>query len=163
MPAKKKNKKKKQITKRAKPKAAKRKVIRAKARKPAPKKTAKPAPKKTAKPAPKKTAKPAPKKTARPAAKKKAKKVAAKRPRAPREFPVNPPEAQSGRLAGDLQGLPRSEDAEAESVAELVEEGNAFEAGILSGVEAADAEDANEVETHEVSEDDVPGEYLDEE
>lgn len=63
--------------------------------------------------------------------------------------------------SGDLQGLSRREDADSESVEELVEEGNAFEAGVVTGVEEADDADEREVHTHEVPEDDVPGEYLD--
>ena len=43
---------------------------------------------------------------------------------------------------------------------ELLEEGNAFEAGIVQGIEEADDSD-EEVLTHEVLADDVPGEYLD--
>jgi hypothetical protein len=50
----------------------------------------------------------------------------------------------------------------AESVDELIDEGNAFEAGVVSGVEEAGNEDGREVHTREVPEDDVPGEYLDE-
>jgi hypothetical protein len=42
----------------------------------------------------------------------------------------------------------------------LMEEGNAFEADVVSGVEEADNADEQEVHTHEVPEDDVPGEYL---
>jgi hypothetical protein len=90
------------------------------------------------------------------------KKVAAKRRSAqPKTFSVKRPQARSGRQSGDLQGLSRIEGPDSESVAELLEEGNTFEAEVLSGVEAADA-DEGEVETHEVPEDDVPGEYLDE-
>ena len=63
--------------------------------------------------------------------------------------------------SGDLQGLSRVEQADSESVDELVEEGNVFEAGAVAGVEEADDEDTREVHTHEVSEDDVPDEYLD--
>jgi hypothetical protein len=48
-------------------------------------------------------------------------------------------------------------------VDELVEEGNLFEAGAVAGVEEADDADEREVQTHEVSEDDVPDEYLDKE
>jgi len=55
------------------------------------------------------------------------------------------------------------ERADSESVDELLEEGNAFEAGVVSGVEDADNADGKEVRTREVLEDDVPGEYLDEE
>jgi hypothetical protein len=67
----------------------------------------------------------------------------------------------SGRYAGDLQSLSRAEEADSESVDELVEEGNVFEAGAVAGVEEADSEDEREVHTHEVPEDDVPEEYLD--
>lgn len=67
------------------------------------------------------------------------------------------PESQSG----DLQGLSDVEAADSESVDELLEEGNAFEADVVSGVERAGNENQKEVRTHEVPEDDVPGEYLD--
>jgi hypothetical protein len=43
----------------------------------------------------------------------------------------------------------------------LLEEGNAFEAGVVSGVERAGERGEKEVHTHEVPEDDVPDEYLD--
>ena len=68
--------------------------------------------------------------------------------------------ARSGGQSGDLQGLSNREGAASESVDELLEEGNAFEADVVKGVE--DAGDEGEVHTHEVPEDDVPGEYLDE-
>lgn len=71
--------------------------------------------------------------------------------------------ARSGRQAGDLQGLSHEEGADSESVNDLLEEGNAFEADVVAGVEAAEDSDEQEVRTHEVPEDDVPGEYLDEE
>jgi hypothetical protein len=61
----------------------------------------------------------------------------------------------------DFEGLSRAEQADSESVDELVEEGNVFEAGAVAGVEAADDEDTKEVRTHEFPEDDVPEEYLD--
>ncbi len=63
--------------------------------------------------------------------------------------------------AGDLQGLSRRERADSESVDELLEEGNAFEADAVQGVEEADDSGTREVHTHEVPEDDVPEEYLD--
>ena len=69
--------------------------------------------------------------------------------------------AVSARQSGDLQGLSRAEQANSESVDELVEEGNVFEAGAVAGVEEADDQDTREVHTHEVPEDDVPDEYLD--
>ena len=65
--------------------------------------------------------------------------------------------------SGDLQGLSNAETVDSESVGELVEEGNAFEADIVAGVEDAGRHDEREVRTHEVPEDDVPGEYLDKE
>jgi hypothetical protein len=71
--------------------------------------------------------------------------------------------ARSAGQSGDLQGLSNSASADSESVDELIEEGNAFEAEVVSGVEAADRGDEEEVHTHEVPEDDVPGEYLDKE
>jgi hypothetical protein len=67
--------------------------------------------------------------------------------------------ARSGGQSGDLQGLSNREGADSESVDELLEEGNAFEADLVKGVE--DAGDEGEVHTHEVPEDDIPGEYLD--
>jgi len=67
--------------------------------------------------------------------------------------------ARSGGQSGDLQGLSDRGRASSESVDELLEEGNAFEAEIVKGVE--DVADEKEVHTHEVPEDDVPGEYLD--
>ena len=51
--------------------------------------------------------------------------------------------------------------ADSESVEELAEEGNAFEANAIYGVESARDPDVEEVITHEIPEDDVPGEYLD--
>jgi hypothetical protein len=70
---------------------------------------------------------------------------------------------RSGGQSGDLQGLSDIDRADSESVDELLEEGNAFEAGIVEGVEEAGDRDGSEVHTREVPEDDVPGEYLDEE
>ena len=65
--------------------------------------------------------------------------------------------------SGDLQGLSNVEGADSESVDELLEEGNAFEADAVKGVEDAEDADEGEVRTHEVPQDDVPGEYLDRE
>jgi hypothetical protein len=56
--------------------------------------------------------------------------------------------------SGDLQGL------DSQRVEELIEEGQAFEAGVISGIEDAPDADVAEVTTREVPEDDVPGEYL---
>jgi len=68
---------------------------------------------------------------------------------------------RSAGQAGDLQGLSDSADADSESVDELIEEGNAFEAEVVEGVENVPDADEGEVRTHEVPEDDVPDEYLD--
>jgi hypothetical protein len=69
--------------------------------------------------------------------------------------------ARAGAGGGDFQGVSTVEDADSESVEELLEEGQAFEAGIVSGVEDAANADETEVTTHEVPQDDVPGEYDD--
>jgi N utilization substance protein A len=69
----------------------------------------------------------------------------------------------SAGQSGDLQEISNKAGADSESVQELIEEGNAFEAAAISGVENANSEDADvsEVHTHQVPEDDVPAEYLD--
>lgn len=67
--------------------------------------------------------------------------------------------ARSAGQSGSLQGLSDIESADSESVDELIEEGNAFEAEVVKGVE--DAPDEQEVHTHQVPEDDVPEEYDD--
>ena len=112
-----------------------------------------------------------PKKVAKkkPASKREEKKKVAAAKRAPRKskqvgevaFPPESRRPRSGEQSGDLQGLSRLEAADSESVDELVEEGNAFEADVVAGVESAGDADEKEVRTHEVPEDDVPGEYLD--
>ena len=71
------------------------------------------------------------------------------------------PGARSGEQAGDLQGLSNVQGADSESVDELLEEGNALEADVVTGVEDAGGADEREVRTHEVPQDDVPEEYLD--
>src|SRR5712692_5634435 len=71
--------------------------------------------------------------------------------------------SRSGEQSGDLQGLSNVQGADSESVQELLEEGNAFEAEVLKGVEDSGDRSGREVRTHEVLEDDVPGEYLDKE
>jgi hypothetical protein len=122
----------------------------------------KPAAKK--KPAPKK--KVAPKKKA--AAKKKPvrRKIRAANTRATSQI-ANPAEPRNRRglgsdsagQSGDTQKLSRTEDVDSESVEELVEEGQDFEAEVVSGVENAKDPDQGEVTTREVPEDDVPLEY----
>jgi len=69
--------------------------------------------------------------------------------------------SRSGVQSGDLQGLRDIESADSESVNELLEEGNAFEADVVAGVEHASDDEGREVQTHEVLEDDVPEEYQD--
>jgi hypothetical protein len=64
-------------------------------------------------------------------------------------------------MSGDLQGLPETEHLDSQNLLELIEEGNAFEANALTGVEDAEDNEGKEVHTREVPEDDVPGEYLD--
>ncbi len=63
----------------------------------------------------------------------------------------------SAGQSGDLQGL------DSEEVTELLEEGQSFDAGIISGIEDAPPADEGDIRTREVLEDDVPLEYLDEE
>ena len=78
-------------------------------------------------------------------------------------FSPEGPGTRSGRQSGDLQGLSSVQGADSESVDELLEQGNAFEADVVTGVEDAGNADEKEVRTHEVPQDDVPGEYLDKE
>jgi hypothetical protein len=97
--------------------------------------------------------------------------VAGKKPakatgRQSRSFSVDTIELQEERSrsagqSGDLQGLSGRKGAASESVDELLEEGNSFEAGIVSGVEEAGDDEEKEIRTREVPEDDVPEEYLD--
>lgn len=68
--------------------------------------------------------------------------------------------ARSGGQSGDLQGLSNREGADSESVGELLEEGNAFEAEVIKGIEDVPDADEGEIRTREVPEDDVPDEYL---
>jgi len=65
--------------------------------------------------------------------------------------------------SGDMQGLSDEEDSDSESVQELLEEGQYYEASVLSGIENAPDADVSEVTTKQVPEDDVPAEYLNEE
>jgi hypothetical protein len=68
---------------------------------------------------------------------------------------------EAGGQSGDTEGLSRAELAASESVEELLEEGQAFEAGIVDGVESAPDADRGPIRTREVPEDDVPEEYID--
>ncbi len=67
----------------------------------------------------------------------------------------------SAGQSGDLQGISDEADADSESVKELLEQGNAFEADAVDGVQNAKDPDVAEVTTREVPEDDVPEEYRD--
>jgi hypothetical protein len=69
--------------------------------------------------------------------------------------------ARAGAGGGDFQGISVVEDVDSESADELLEEGQAFESGVVSGVENAPDPDESEVVTHEVLQDDVPEEYED--
>ena len=68
----------------------------------------------------------------------------------------------SGGQSGDTQGLSDVAEAGSESVEELVEEGQSFEAEVIAGVEDAPDADEGEVRSKQVPEDDVPSEYLEE-
>ena len=93
-----------------------------------------------------------------------AKSGSAPRPKAQRQTRdsvFEEPRRERARLGdADSQGLSAKEGADSESVEELLEEGNAFEAGVVEGVEQADDADEREVRTREFPEDDVPEEYL---
>jgi N utilization substance protein A len=66
----------------------------------------------------------------------------------------------SAGQSGDTQGLSDEAEAGSESVEELIEEGQAFEAQVIAGVENAPDADEGEVRPKQVPEDDVPPEYL---
>ena len=72
---------------------------------------------------------------------------------------VNPGPNSAGQ-SGDTQGLSNIEEADSESVEELIEEGQSYEAAVISGVQNAPDADAAEVTTKQVPEEDVPAEYL---
>jgi hypothetical protein len=72
------------------------------------------------------------------------------------------PDPTSAGQSGDTQGLSGVAQASSQSVEELVEEGQYFEAAVIEGVENAPPADLAEVKTKEVPEDDVPPEYGDE-
>ena len=70
-------------------------------------------------------------------------------------------ESARRRRIGDLQGISMRDRADSESVGELLEEGQTLEAEAVQGIEDALDADQGEIRTHEVPEDDVPEEYLD--
>jgi hypothetical protein len=65
----------------------------------------------------------------------------------------------AGGQSGDIEGLSSVADADSESVEELLEEGQSYEAEVVRGVEDSPDPDESEVFTKEVPEDDVPEEY----
>jgi len=67
----------------------------------------------------------------------------------------------TGGQSGDIQGISGRAGTDSESVTELLEEGQTFEAEAVSGVENAADPDVSEVVTHQFPEDDVPEEYQD--
>lgn len=67
--------------------------------------------------------------------------------------------ARSAGQSGDTQGLSAAPNVDSESVEELMEEGQSFEAEVLNGIERVPDPDEEEVRTREVPEDDVPEEY----
>jgi hypothetical protein len=82
-------------------------------------------------------------------------KHAKRRPRGPNSFDTAAaPDAEglgpgAGGQSGDTQGISRAEDVDSESVEELVEEGQSYEAEVVSGVEDALDPDQGEVRTRE--------------
>ena len=89
----------------------------------------------------------------------------------PKSTPISPvprtrrpePEAGPGSAgqSGDTQGLPEREDVENESVRELVEEGQYYEASLVDAVENAPPADAGGMRPRRRREDDLPPEYAD--
>ncbi|HXJ13437.1 MAG TPA: hypothetical protein VNH19_14275 [Candidatus Limnocylindrales bacterium] len=129
------------------------------------KKTTRKAKKKTAPRKPKKQAKKA-KSKGKPTPKKALKKKATKpRPRGKAEagglasYQRKGLGSRTGGQSGDIQGLSDRAGIDSESVTELLEEGQTFEAEAVSGVENAADPDVSEVVTHQFPEDDVPEEY----
>ena len=67
---------------------------------------------------------------------------------------------RSGGQSGDLQGLSDVESADSESVGELLEEGNSFEAEVVKGVQDAPDADVSEVHSHQEREElDLPEDF----
>jgi hypothetical protein len=62
--------------------------------------------------------------------------------------PVQSPSEGAGQ-SGDTQGLPEASEAAPESVEELAEEDQAFEAGVVEGVEEAGDHPGRPVRSHE--------------
>jgi len=92
-------------------------------------------------------------------ARKKSKPVSPAPPAPELAAPESGPDAAG--QSGDLQGLPGREDVDNESVRELVEEGNFYEASVVDGVENAPDPDAGKMRVRRRREDDLPPEYAD--
>ncbi len=76
------------------------------------------------------------------------------------EFEAKGLGSRSGGQSGDLQGLSDVERADSESVGELLEEGNSFEAEVVKGVQDAPDADVSEVHTHQEREElDLPEDF----
>ena len=73
--------------------------------------------------------------------------------------PKGPGAASAGQSGAD-QGLNEAAEADSESVKELVQEGQSFEANVVDAIERAPEPDVAEVRTRQFPEDDVPPEYL---
>jgi hypothetical protein len=142
----------------------------AKKKKPAAKKTAAPKKKVVVKNRPAAPAKKAALKAKKSASKKPSpKKKVANRSRGNQQFTetvIEPTRrglgSGSGGQSGDTQGLSTRERAASESVTELEEEGQYFEAEAVDAIENAPDPERGPLHTHEVPEDDVPEEYQDE-
>ena len=76
-----------------------------------------------------------------------------------------PPSPESGPdsagQSGDLQGLSGSEEADNESVRELIEEGQFYEASLVDAVENAPSAEEGPLRPRRRTEDDLPPEYAD--
>ena len=68
--------------------------------------------------------------------------------------------AEADTQSGDMQGISDQQDSNSESVKELLEEGQYYEASVVSGIENVLDADEAEVTTKQFPEDDVPAEYL---
>jgi len=79
----------------------------------------------------------------------------ARRPESPETGP------DSAGQSGDLQGLSDSEESDNESVQELIEDGQFYEASVVDGVENAPSPEDGPIRTHKRREDDLPPEYTD--
>ena len=65
----------------------------------------------------------------------------------------------SAGQSGDTQGLSDVAEAGSESVEELVQEGQSFEAALIAGIEDAPDADVAEVHVSGIPEDEEPGEH----